>query len=78
PPPPLPPQPGFKAAQAELRPHQIQDLAEIIGELVNAAAGYELVFRLRVELGGAGTLPDEVVQTVNRLLAGVAKDLQLK
>ncbi|MDH7578534.1 MAG: DUF499 domain-containing protein [Bacillota bacterium] len=78
PPPPLPPKPGFKVAQAELRPHQIQDLAEIVGELVNAAVGYELVFRLRVELGGAAALPDEVVQTVNRLLAGVAKDLQLK
>ena len=78
PPPPLPPKLGFKVAQAELRPHQIQDLAEIIGELVNATVGYELVFRLRIELGGATELPEEVVQTVNRLLAGVAKDLQLK
>lgn len=78
PPTPLPPKPGFKVAQAELRPHQIQDLAEIIGELVNAAVGYNLVFKLQVELGGAGTLPDEVVQEVNRLLARVAAELKLE
>ncbi|MCR4419670.1 MAG: DUF499 domain-containing protein [Clostridia bacterium] len=78
PPSPPPPKPGSKAAEAELRPHQLQDLAEIIGELASAAVGYELVFRLRVELGGASAPSDEVVQTVNRLLARVAKDLQLK
>lgn len=78
PPPPLPPKPGFKVAQAELRPHQIQDLAEIIGELVNAAVGYELVFRLRVELGGAAALPAEVVQKINELLGQIAADLELE
>lgn len=78
PPPPLPPKQGFKVAQAELRPHQIQDLAEIIGELVNAAAGYELVFRLQVELGGAAALPEEVVQKINELLGKIAADLKLE
>ncbi|HAG07344.1 MAG TPA: hypothetical protein DCL13_04140, partial [Peptococcaceae bacterium] len=78
PPPPPPPKPGVKVAEAQLLPHQIQDLAEVIGELINAAVGYELVFRLHIELGGATELPEEVVRKVNRLLAGVAKDLQLK
>lgn len=78
PPPPLPPKPGFKVAQAVLRPHQIQDLAEVIGELVNATIGYELVFRLQVELGGAGTLPEEVVRKVNELLTRIAADLKLE
>lgn len=78
PPPPLPPKPGFKVARAELRPHQIQDLAEVIGELVSATVGYELVFRLQVELGGATALPDETIRKVNELLGAVAADLKLE
>ncbi|MEW6447215.1 MAG: DUF499 domain-containing protein [Bacillota bacterium] len=78
PPPPLPPKPGFKVARAELRPHQIQDLAEVIGELVNATVGYELVFRLQVELGGTAALPDEIIRKVNELLGAVAADLKLE
>ncbi|CEP69107.1 Protein of unknown function DUF499 [Moorella glycerini] len=76
--PPLPPKPGFKVARAELRPHQIQDLAEVIGELVNTTVGYNLVFKLQVELGGVGTLPDEVVQKVNELLGAIAAELKLE
>ena len=78
-PPPLPPKPGFKVARAELRPHQIQDLADIVGQLVNATVGYNLVFKLQLELGGAGTaLPDEVVRKVNELLGAIAADYKLE
>ncbi|MCR4442858.1 MAG: DUF499 domain-containing protein [Peptococcaceae bacterium] len=76
-PPPPPPKPGVKVAEAELRPNEIQDLADVIGELVAATVGLELTFKLRVELAGTPELPDEVVARVNELLAGVADTLKL-
>jgi len=77
--PPLsPPRPGFKVARAELHAHQIQDLADIVGELLRVTVGYELAFKLEVELGGSKLPPDEVVQEVNKLLTGIAKDLKLE
>jgi len=77
PPPPPPPKPGVKVAEAELRPNEIQDLADVIGELVAAAVGLELTFQLRVELAGAPKLPDAVVDKINQLLAGVTEGLKL-
>jgi hypothetical protein len=79
PPPPVTPRkPGSKVAEAELRPNEIQDLAEIIGELVGAAVGYELTFHLRVELSGEISLPDDVVDRVNQLLEEVTDELKLE
>src|SRR5205085_12481540 len=53
PPPPLPPPPtGVRVAQAELRPNQLQDVADQVGELTRAAVGHDLKFLLRTELGG--------------------------
>ncbi|MDI6709994.1 MAG: hypothetical protein QME76_04805 [Bacillota bacterium] len=76
PPPPPPPRPGIRVAEAVLQPGEIQDLAEAVGEMVKAAVGYDLVFRLRVELGGTD-LPEEVVEKINRMLAGVSENLKL-
>jgi len=47
-PPPLPG--GVLTARAELRPDEIQDLADKIGDIVKAAAGLDLKFKLTVEL----------------------------
>lgn len=73
-PPPLPP--GVRVAEAELRPNEIQDLADVVGELVAAAVGYDLTFRLRVEVGGDSEVPDEVVKKLNKILEDVAVDLR--
>jgi hypothetical protein len=77
PPPPLP-RPGVRVAEAELRPNEIQDLADSIGELIEAAAGHELRFRLRIELDGADSLSDEAVEKISSVLGEVSKDLTLK
>lgn len=77
-PPPPPPQPGVLVAEAELATNEIQDLAEVIGNIRLATAGHELKFRLRIELGDSGLPPDEVVKKVNELLKGVSAKLQLR
>jgi hypothetical protein len=82
PPPPIPPSPlpmpGVLVAEAELRPHQIQDLADVIGNLVQAAVGHDLKFRLRVELGSGTPLPNEVVEKVDAILKGIASEIELR
>lgn len=49
PPPPPPPKPsGMVSATAEIKPNQIQDLAESVGDIVTAAAGHDLKFTVTV------------------------------
>jgi hypothetical protein len=47
-----------------------------VGKLVEATAGYNLAFRIRVELGG--NPPDEVVDAANEVLGEVSDDLALE
>lgn len=77
PPPPPPPPPGVRRAEAELSVSQIQDLAEVVGEMKQEAVGFGITFRLVVELGGEKAAPDEVVAKVNELLKGVSDELEL-
>ncbi len=51
--PPLPPKPRLWFGEAELEPHEIQSLAEVVDEVVRAAVGYGLKFQLHIELGSA-------------------------
>lgn len=76
PPPPPPPAPGIRVAEAVLRPAQIQDLAEVIGDITKAAVGLELKFRLRIELAG-GQASDEVISPINEKLKAVSDELKL-
>jgi hypothetical protein len=82
--PPVPPpltmadKPGVLVAEAELKPAQIQDLADALGDLGKAAAGHDLKYRLRIELGGTTPAPQTVVAEVGRLLLDVSTDLKLK
>jgi hypothetical protein len=75
PPPPPPPDRGVRTAKAELAVYELQDLAEVLGALVEATAGYDLTFRLRIELGEDP--PDEVVEKANAVLREVSEDLAL-
>ncbi len=52
--------------EADLQPNQIQDLADAIADIKNAAAGIDLKFRLRIELGGELPPTDEVKARINR------------
>jgi hypothetical protein len=69
---------GVRVAQAELRPNQLQDLADQVGELTKVAVGFELKFCLRVELRGKTPPPVELVEKVNKLLAEVTEGLRFQ
>ena len=78
--PPRPPKPEFKlgvrVGEAELQPFELQDLADALGDLCKAAAGYELKLRVRVQLSGAP--PEEVVEEVNAVLGEVSEELRIQ
>ena len=68
---------GCLVAEAELRPNEIQDLADQIGEVVKAAAGLELRVRVRVELGGAERPSPQALEKVNEILRAIRDEFQL-
>ena len=70
--------PGLRVAEAELRPNQIQDLAEVISDIVSVAAGHDLKFKLHVELGGEKSPPEEVLRKLNELLGQISEDMRLR
>lgn len=51
------------------KPESIRDFADAMGEITKAAAGHELRFSVRVELGGEKTPPQDVVDSVNEVLS---------
>jgi hypothetical protein len=52
-------------------------LAEVISDVVKAAAGHDLRFKVRVELGGESPPPDSVVRQVDKSLKSVSDKLKL-
>ena len=68
---------GMFVAEGSLEAHGIQDLADHIPEIAQAAAGSALSFNIRIELGD-DTAPDQsVVDKINALLSEVSDDLKL-
>ena len=65
-------------AESEVRPNEIQDLADQVGELVKLAIGLELKFALRVELGGAARPSTELLAKINEILRAIRSDLELR
>jgi len=81
PPPPLPPpppKPGVLIARAELRPNQIQDLADQISQITLVAAGMDLKFSVQVELSGANAGTAETVAKLNDLLGTISEEFKLR
>ena len=78
PPIPTPPQPGILVTEAELRLNELQDLADSIAGIRQAAVGFDLKFRLQLELSGASRPPDDVVAKVNLLLQDISEQLRLR
>ena len=71
--------PDLFIAEAELRPSEIQELADQVPELRKAAGAVDLKFRLRLELGGRGTSPgQDAVGKLNEVLVRVSKALSFK
>lgn len=77
--PPIPPPPpaGQLSAEADLTAAQIQDLADVIGDVASVAVGHRWALRVHFELGGEKRPPDDVVEKVSQMLRGVSKDLDL-
>jgi hypothetical protein len=69
---------GARSVSSELRGNEIQDLSDAVGELTEAAAGHDLRFFVRVELGGDNTPPEDVVRAVNKVLTKLSVDLNLE
>ena len=65
-------------ARSELRPNEIQDLADIIPALVADAAGYGLKFSIEIQLGEGKAPAPEVVDKLNEKFASVNKKLRLE
>ncbi|MCC6533588.1 MAG: ATP-binding protein [Burkholderiales bacterium] len=68
---------GAKIGSAELDTGEIQDLAELVAEIRQAAAGFHLTFKVTVELGDSAPLPQGVLDDVNALLRKVRSGWQV-
>jgi len=65
-------------AEADLRLNEIQDLADSIATIGQAAVGFDLKLHLRLELSGASRPSDEVVAKINLLLQDISVKLRLQ
>ncbi len=72
------PAPGVLVAEADLRLNEIQDLADSIATIGQAAVGFDLKLHLRLELSGASRPSDEVVAKINLLLQDISVKLRLQ
>jgi hypothetical protein len=81
PPPPPPPPitlPGVRVAEADMDIGQFQDLADQLGDVKKAAAGFDLKLHVRIELSGARPVPSEVVNKINQLLEKISDSISMK
>jgi hypothetical protein len=76
--PPAPPPPPPRR-EADLRPYQIQDLADHIPEIRKVAAGTDVRFLFRVILAEGSLQPSpEVIEKLNRLLKEIDERLEVR
>ena len=79
PPPPTPPPPkleGVYTAEADMRPNEIQNLADTLGDLGNAAVGHDLKYHIKIEIGG--NPPEAILLKLNGLLEKLKKGLKFQ
>ncbi len=69
-------EPGVRYTSADLEVDEIQNLADEVSELVNAAAAYGIRFHLRIEAGADEPLPEGVAARLNEILAAISEKLQ--
>src|SRR5262249_14505845 len=76
--PPIVTKTGVRVAAADLEIGEFQDLAEQLGEIKKAAAGFELKLHVRIELSGTKPVPQEVVDRINERLRQVSDAIKLQ
>lgn len=69
---------GRHVATAELKPNELQDLADIVGDIVKAAVGHTLSLRVEIELQGANENAADAVSKINKSLKSVSPTFQMK
>ena len=69
---------GVYTSSAELDPSDLQDLIDVLPEIVKAAAGVPLQFRLSVTLGDGQEVASQTVESLNTLLEKASANLRLK
>jgi hypothetical protein len=69
---------GRHVAAAELKPNELQDLADAVGDIVKAAVGHALTFRVEIELSGANEDAADVVSRINKTLKSVSATLLMQ
>lgn len=74
------PPPGTLVAEADLRPNEIQELADQIGDLTRLAAATEthLAFHLRIQMTSSQPSSPENVANFNTVLQKVASNLKVE
>ena len=70
--------PNLHVAEAELGIEEVQNLADVVADVQAAAAGHNVRFKLRVEVGSGQPVPAKVVEQIAELLSGVSADLDLR
>jgi hypothetical protein len=71
------PRAGSFQATAILAPHEIQNVADSIDDLLQASVGYRLTFTQSIDLASDGKIPEETVARLNELLKEVSPALRL-
>lgn len=77
PPPSPPPGPRPRTAEADLTLGQIQDFADLSGDIQSALVGYDLKLHLRMEISGKEPLTEDIEKKLNEMLKEVSEDLSL-
>jgi len=69
---------GVRYADAVLEPLALQDFVEVLPDVLKAAAGVSLKFRLYIAFGDGQDLEPATVDAISKLLEEVSPDLRLK
>ena len=72
-----PKQKGVYMSSADLQPAALQDLVDLLPDVVKAAAGVSLRFRLQVSLGDGEAISSDKLEELNRLLQSVNPEFSL-
>ncbi|MFL9453118.1 MULTISPECIES: ribbon-helix-helix protein, CopG family [Nostocales] len=71
------PKGNVRLTAAYLQPQELQELAQRVVELENAADGSELKFKVQIELDGGSQLSDDAMAQLKEILQEISEDFQI-
>jgi hypothetical protein len=69
---------GVYTSSAALQPAALQDLVDVLPDVVKAAAGVSLRFKLQISLGDGADISSAKVEEINTILESVSPELRVK